>query len=177
MPVTPFHLGVGLVAKALLRGSFSLMVFAWSQVLMDLQPIIALTTGKGEVHGWSHTWIGAIAIGAVATVTGKPLADWVLRLVAPRTKAAVRVSWWVAAGSAFFGTLSHIVLDGFMHSDLHPFAPWSETQPWLGSISYGGVYLLCVVLGTLGAAGWIAVTWWRSRSPKPPNTTPATSSD
>jgi len=163
MPVTPFHLGVGLVAKALLRGSFSLMVFAWSQILMDLQPLIALTTGTGDVHGWSHTFIGAIVIGAIATVTGKPLANLVLRLVVPKTHAAVRVSWWVAAGSALFGTLSHIVLDGLMHSDLHPFAPWSEAQPWLGAISYGDVYLLSVVLGTLGAAGWLAVTWWRSR--------------
>lgn len=32
MPFTPFHMGPGLLVKALLQGSFSLMVFGWTQI-------------------------------------------------------------------------------------------------------------------------------------------------
>jgi hypothetical protein len=38
MPFTPFHMGPGLLMKVGLQGSFSLMVFGWTQVLIDLQP-------------------------------------------------------------------------------------------------------------------------------------------
>lgn len=165
MPLTPFHLGPGLLFKAVFRGAFSLMVFGWATVLIDLEPLIALTTGWGEVHGWSHTWVGAIAIGAVATVSGKPLADLALRLVARDSATRLHVRWWVAAASAYVGTLSHILLDGLMHSDMHPFAPWSDAQPWLGAISVSQVYLLCVVTGAIGAVAWLAALAWKSRRP------------
>ena len=62
MPFTPFHMGPGILIKALLQGSFSLMVFGWAQILMDIQPLVALITSKGQLHGFSHTYIGASLI-------------------------------------------------------------------------------------------------------------------
>jgi hypothetical protein len=40
MPFTPYHMGPGILIKALLQGSFSLMVFGWAQIVMDIQPLI-----------------------------------------------------------------------------------------------------------------------------------------
>lgn len=57
MPFTPFHMGPGILLKALLQGSFSLMVFGWSQIVMDLQPLIAMLTGMGKLHGFTHTYL------------------------------------------------------------------------------------------------------------------------
>lgn len=165
MPFTPYHLGPGLLIKAVMRGGFSLLVFGWAQVLMDLQPLIALSTGRGAVHGWSHTWLGAAVIGAAAAFSGKYAADLALRIVQPRPRVSVR--WRVAWVSAAIGTLSHVALDSMMHSDLHPFAPFSDAQPWLGAVSVHAIYLGCVYAGVIGAAVYLgSVAWSRTRAAK-----------
>ncbi len=38
MPFTPIHMGSGILIKLMLQGSFSLMVFGWTQIVMDIQP-------------------------------------------------------------------------------------------------------------------------------------------
>ena len=45
MPFTPFHMGIGIFTKSILQGSFSLMVFGWAQIVMDIQPLVVLITG------------------------------------------------------------------------------------------------------------------------------------
>ena len=52
-------MGPGMLIKSLLHGSFSLMIFGWSQILMDLQPLFAMITNEGKLHGFSHTFLGA----------------------------------------------------------------------------------------------------------------------
>jgi hypothetical protein len=42
MPFTPIHMGPGILIKAILQGSFSLMVFGWTQIVMDIQPLIVI---------------------------------------------------------------------------------------------------------------------------------------
>lgn len=170
MPVTPFHLGPGLLLKAVLRGAFSLMIFGWANLLIDIQPIVRGLTGRGEWHGWTHTLGGALVIGAVAAASGKYLAEAVLRLAArnatarrPGTRVPTTVRWWVAVSSALLGTLSHIWLDGYMHSDVRPLAPFTDATPWLGDVSVGGVYLACVIAGALGFVGYLGVLWWTAR--------------
>jgi hypothetical protein len=52
MPFTPLHMGPGLAVKAVMQRKFSLLVFGWSQVVIDLQPLLAMTTGRVELHGF-----------------------------------------------------------------------------------------------------------------------------
>lgn len=75
MPFTPLHMGPGLAVKAVMQRKFSLLVFGWSQVAIDLQPLLAMTTGRVELHGFSHTLVGATLIGLLCGATGKPLAS------------------------------------------------------------------------------------------------------
>ncbi|MBN2176528.1 MAG: DUF4184 family protein [Demequinaceae bacterium] len=164
MPLTPYHMGPGILLKALFRGSFSLMVFGYANVLIDLQPLIAITSGRGETHGWTHTWLAAIVIGAFAAVTGKWLADLALRLVASRDRSDLRVRWWVAALSAYLGTSSHIALDSLTHGNMHPFEPFSDAQPWLGAVTPGNLRLLCVIAGAVGTVLYFAGLWFRRRA-------------
>ena len=70
MPFTPYHMGPGILIKSILRGSFSLMVFGWAQIVMDLQPLVAILTGEGKWHGWTHTFLAALVLGAASAVTG-----------------------------------------------------------------------------------------------------------
>jgi hypothetical protein len=75
MPFTPFHMGPGVVFKALLQGSFSLIVFGWAQIVMDVQPLIVMISGAGHLHGFSHTYMGATLLALFSGLTGKYLAE------------------------------------------------------------------------------------------------------
>ncbi|MEG1399527.1 MAG: hydrolase, partial [Acinetobacter sp.] len=46
MPFTPLHLGVGACCKAVGQRHFSFMIFAGTQVLMDIEPLLGL------IYGW-----------------------------------------------------------------------------------------------------------------------------
>ncbi len=156
MPFTPFHLGVGAVCKAGLGERFSFMVFGGSQVLMDLEPGIKLLLGVGHLHGPSHTLAGALIVGSLAALCGKPVSERVLKLLRFR---AVRISWRVSVISAFTGTLSHIALDAIMHSDMHPWVPITQSNGLLGLMTIETLHLFCAGLCVLGAVGfWIRHT-------------------
>lgn len=79
-----------------------------------------------------------------------------LREPHPITKVA-------ALTGAFFGTLSHLVLDSLMHHDIQPLAPFSNANPLMDLVSHDGVYKLCVVLGVVGVATWFAIKRWRGK--------------
>jgi len=44
-------MGPGILVKSILQSSFSLMVFGWTQIVMDIQPLIVMITGEGHLHG------------------------------------------------------------------------------------------------------------------------------
>jgi hypothetical protein len=114
-----------------------------------VQPVAAFAFG-GREHGFSHTYLGATLIAAFAAVTGKYLADLVLRLaprVAPRP---ARVGWSVAFLSAFIGAYSHILLDSMVHADVRPFAPFSQARPMLGWWPASEMNEFCVYTGVAG---------------------------
>lgn len=149
MPFTPFHMGPGLLVKGILQGSFSLMIFGWSQIVIDIQPLVVMLSGRGHVHGFTHTYLGATLIAAVSAVSGKFAADLVLRIL--RRTRFTPISWPVAIGSALIGTYSHVVLDAIMHSDVEPFAPLTLVNPFLGIISVATLHKLCLLSGLAGA--------------------------
>ena len=81
MPFTPLHMGPGILIKALLQGSFSLMVFGWAQIVMDIQPLFVLVTGEGHLHGFSHTYIGATLLAILSALSGKYLSEIGLKIL------------------------------------------------------------------------------------------------
>lgn len=116
MPFTPFHSGPGLLAKAVLGRHFSFVIFGATQVAMDIEPLLKLQGHlDGPVHGMTHTWPGAILIALAV------FGLWHRARRAPGTLfAELRVMpVAVALISAFFGTFSHLVLDAWMHTDIH----------------------------------------------------------
>jgi hypothetical protein len=68
VPFTPFHMGPGLGVKAILGQRFSWMIFGLSQVAMDVEPLVRILRHDPEVHGFTHTYLGATLIGAVGCV-------------------------------------------------------------------------------------------------------------
>lgn len=150
MPFTPFHLGPGAAFKALAGRHFSFMVFGGSQVLMDIEPLIGIIRGSTVLHGHSHTLAGAIAIGTVAGVIGKPISAFVLRLLEiPHYPFA----WPAAFAGAYVGTFSHVGLDAVMHADMNPWWPFADSNGLLGIMSLSWLHWSCVVGGAFGVLG------------------------
>ena len=159
MPFTPIHLGAGLAAKAIGQRQFSLMIFAGSQVLMDIEPLLGIIYGWPVLHGISHSLGGALLIGTIAALIGKPISQWVLRCF---MYDQWLITWPVGFISAYVGTFSHIALDAIMHSDMNPFWPLLHGNPWLGIITINQLHLLCLVLGIIGGV-IIAVQKYRHK--------------
>lgn len=175
MPFTPFHMGAGLTAKAVLDGRISLIGFGLAQVLMDLEPGVRMLTGQGDLHGWSHTVAGALCIGALTTA----LAPWLIRPIVRRYNQELRhyrLDWLAVpatarpgavATGALVGTLSHVLLDGIIHADMQPLAPLSHLNPLLLWLSHDSVYGLCAAAAALGAAAWLWRKRQQARAPAP----------
>ncbi|MFC1747796.1 metal-dependent hydrolase [Pseudomonadota bacterium] len=153
MPFTPLHMGPGILIKALLQGSFSLMVFGWAQIVMDLQPLFVMISGEGHLHGFSHTYVGAALLALFSALSGKYLSEFGLRVLGlSKQDNPINISWWVAIASAFIGTFSHVVLDSIMHSDVEPFYPVSVSNGLHGIISVEFLHQLCLYSALFGGA-------------------------
>lgn len=79
MPFAPIHLGPGAAFKAIGGRHFSFMVFGGTQVLMDIEPLIGMLRGWDVLHGYTHTLLGALVIGTLAGLIGRPISAWGLR--------------------------------------------------------------------------------------------------
>ena len=173
-------MGPGLALKVIGGKRFSVLAFGLSQVAIDIEPLIGLLRGASTLQGWTHTFVGATAIGLAVAVVSAPPCRAILRMwnrvleesgFARLQSAATPRSGALFAG-ALLGAWTHVLLDGVMHADLHPFAPWSQEQPWWRLIDIGWLHLGCVLAGVAGLMGlWLRV-WMQGRdrgrgSPRP----------
>ncbi len=139
--------------KAIGGERFSFMVFGGSQVLMDIEPLIGIIQGWPVLHGYTHTLAGALAIGVVAALTGKPVSNFVLRLFG---RLHHPVTWSAAFTGALAGSFSHIIFDAIMHADMRPWWPLGDGNGLLGVMSLGSLHLLCLALGVAGGLLYLA---------------------
>lgn len=172
MPFTPFHMGPGLFIKSVLNTSFSLIIFGWAQILMDIQPLFVLISGDGHLHGFSHTFIGASIIALFSGATGKYIIDWVVTSktvgLTERDKAFFHLTrkfkWRLVFTSAYIGTFSHVYLDAIMHSDVQPFFPINLDNPIWGMLSVGMLHKACAYAGLLGFGAYSIIRWIRAKA-------------
>ncbi|MGJ0223521.1 DUF4184 family protein [Streptococcus pyogenes] len=174
MPFTPFHMGVAMVAKPLLRGHFSVLTFGLAQIAMDLEPLVGMLRNSDVLHGWSHTVLGALLIGIAVALTAPFVLGPMVRILHHKASEN-RLGWVLHSGppsqvavwaGALTGTLSHVALDALIHHDMLPFAPFSQGRPLLQAIEHDAVYLLCAAAGAIGMAVWVVMRWRRGSSPE-----------
>ena len=159
MPFTPIHMGPGILVKSILQSSFSLMVFGWTQIVMDIQPLIVMITGEGHLHGFTHTYLGAVLIAIISALSGKYLSELGLKILGMTKKQTILILWRVAFLSAFIGSFSHVLLDSIMHTDVEPFYPITLFNNFHGFISIETLHKLCLYSGLVGAAIYYGVSW------------------
>lgn len=164
MPFTPFHMGPGILVKSLLQGGFSLMVFGWSQIIMDIQPLIVLITGEGHLHGFSHTFVGGTLLAIFSALSGKYLSELGLKILHLDLSFPISIKWSVCFLSAFIGCFSHVILDSIMHSDVEPFYPMSLYNQFLGAVSVSTLHKICMYSGLIGAALFYGVGYFKRKT-------------
>jgi len=167
VPITPFHFGPGAAVKAVAPRHFSFTVFAFSQVLIDLEPVgFYLFTGD-PIHPYLHTYAGATLVFVASGWAGQPACEralrawnaWLSPAQALWLSCETRISARAAVIGAFVGAYSHVAIDSIMHADMQPFAPFSGTRPWLHVVSVENLHLLCVLAGVLGVAVLLFRRW------------------
>jgi membrane-bound metal-dependent hydrolase YbcI (DUF457 family) len=164
MPFTPIHMGPGILIKSILQGSFSLMVFGWTQIVMDIQPLLVMITGSGHLHGFSHTYLGATLLAIIAALSGKYLSELGLKILGLSQDKPLIILWSVAFFSAFIGSYSHILLDSIMHIDVEPFFPFNTHNQLQGFISIENLHKFCLYAGLLGTAIYYSVMTWIAKT-------------
>ena len=164
MPFTPIHLGIAVPVKAISKKKFNFLIFAWAQVVMDLQPLIVILTHRGQTHGISHTLIGAIVLGLVTSVSGKYALELAAKFVNwPYLESGI-LSWKVVFISAYFGTLSHLLLDVLIYPDVELLWPFVEGNPLMFGFLPSEVIGFCFVCALVGGLIWLVQ--WAARKMK-----------
>lgn len=146
MPFTPFHFGLGALAKAVTPKRFSFSGFALAQILMDLEPGIKMLTGSdSDLHIITHN------LPSATLIAGATYALWRWwEQFRPVRYVQARISSLVLAGSSVFGAYSHVFLDGMYHVDMGlPQAKWWVARTIFGGLS--GTEALCIVMLMVGA--------------------------
>jgi hypothetical protein len=151
VPVTPFHFGVGLLAKGVAPRAFSVSAFVASQVVIDLESAYYLFVAREwPVHRWMHTLAVGSVVGALAGIATRVIAARLPR--DSRRALPPDFGWRQCLIGGLLGGATHPLLDGVMHADVRPFLPFAAGNPYLGWLSLGTVHLLCILAGLIGLA-------------------------
>jgi hypothetical protein len=164
-------MGPGLAVKALCGRHFSLTVFGFSQVIIDIEPLVRITRGDAVLHGYTHTYVGATLIALVSIFLGRPICQRLLDYFIPDPNAPFlnwlrgpkTITWSAAIAGAVVGAYSHVFFDSIMHSDMLPFDPVSDANEVLHVISVESLHLLCIGSGIAGALILLVVYFLRRR--------------
>ena len=154
MPFTPLHLGPGLLSKGASPRNVSIIAFGASQVAVDLEPLYHHVRHELPLHRAFHTVLGGGAVGLAAGA-----AVWLV--ARHRARALPRglrldIERDAALTGGLIGGVSHALLDGFVHSDVHALRPFAETTWVLPPAGIAAVPWACVIAGVLGALLWVA---------------------
>lgn len=161
MPFTPFHFGPGAAIKGAMPRYFSFSVFCFAQVLMDLEVLVRMAEGESRLHGYIHTYAGAVVVGLVSFLVGWPLCRRFLRWWSSQPNVPLKEYYrpspeirpFAAVVGAFIGTFSHVFLDSLMHADIRPLLPFSESNHLFSWVGPGTMHAACFILALFGA--WI----------------------
>jgi hypothetical protein len=158
MPFTPFHFGPGLAVKGSAPRAFSWSAFVFAQILIDCETVYYWLHHQYPRHHFFHSFLGATLAGLTAaclwllvirivSAVFPDLATFVFERPGEiRAEFSTRAVLW----GGLIGGMSHSLLDGIVHRDVHPFMPFSNDNPLFGLLGPGRIEVLCVVAAAFG---------------------------
>jgi membrane-bound metal-dependent hydrolase YbcI (DUF457 family) len=149
MPFTPYHFGPAVLVGVLLFPFIDIATVMIASVILDLEPLaVILFDLPIPLHAFFHTYLGATIVGIVVSICIYPFRKYLNEFVAffgLRQESSFRHI--LPAG--LIGTYSHVLLDSFLYIEMNPFFPFLG-NPFVGLLSLGLVYNICLVLGAIG---------------------------
>jgi membrane-bound metal-dependent hydrolase YbcI (DUF457 family) len=145
MPFTPFHFGPSATVGIPLSKNIDVFVFILANVVIDIEPLLVMIYKLNyPLHGYAHTFIGAIILGAIWGLTA-----WIFRvpikwIVQDVLKFPFTPSKSKMILSGILGSCFHVLLDSPIYSDIKPFYPL-HANPMYGLIDDFAMYTLCTI--------------------------------
>jgi hypothetical protein len=138
MPITPLHFGFALPFKVLRGDRMSVSAFCLTNCVMDIEPVVKILFNvPGELHSATHSFFGVSMITlwfAFATICICRAMKWGQ---GDRDLAYME--------GIFFGGFLHLLLDAMVHTDVHPFKPFTDWNPFY----FNGMEAISIIGGML----------------------------
>lgn len=124
MPITPLHFGLLAPVNHFFPKKVNNISFVAANIFIDWSNIQAALLGEPltDHYGLAHTFVGAYVVFALVSIAGTFFV---------KNKHV----WYLGA---FWGSVSHILLDMLVHIDMYPFFPIKENpfyMGWMESVS------------------------------------------
>jgi len=169
VPITPFHFGPGVLFHAAAPHRVSFIAFIAANCITDVESIYNVLNGNFPVHRFLHTFVGAAVSAALAIALFLSM-RWLARSnPLPNLFEWQQLTPGPVIVGALLGSYSHVVLDGIMHADMRPFAPWSDANPFLHAVSLGALHWGCIIALIAGVLLWLKTRQNRPSSASPPS--------
>ena len=168
MPFTPYHFGLALALGLPLRRYLHAPTFIIASVILDVEPLLVLTLGLNyPLHGYMHTLIVALAVGALLGYVMFRLEGSFVSLYKQlllETDAKIGLRSFMATGA--LGTVVHVLLDSPLYDDILPFYPLAVNPVYNPALSLE-IYSVCVWMGAIGLiyyAALVGLSVYKKRS-------------
>ncbi len=156
MPLTPLHLGPGILLGFVFHKRLGIFALALGSVILDIECVYKILTGDYLLHaGFFHSFIGAIIAGIILGLVLYPLNNKIYRFKR-WLKIEQKCSFSMIISGSIIGTVFHVFLDAFLYPEMKPFYPLTINPLYNHStiiIAYILVYTFCIICFI--AAGYI----------------------
>lgn len=167
MPLTPNHLGPGILFGIVFLSFLDLPTFLIASVIVDIEPILVLYLHlDAPLHGFFHSFLGGTIIGLILT----GIMTLLRKLFTPVMsffKLEQERSFIKILMASLLGIYIHILFDALMHTDIKPFYPLNF-NPFLGYSSELGVSatMICEYFFLAGLTAYmirLIIYYWRKQ--------------
>lgn len=134
MPLTPFHLGPGLLLGILLIDYLDFPTFVIANIIVDWRAaLVYIGLWAGPRHGWMHTYLGVLFFSPFL-IYGTYKLRVELHAVMDTIQLSQETSLTKITASAVIGMAISVTIDSFHHPFMEPFMPF-QYNPLLGIFS------------------------------------------
>jgi len=152
MPLTPFHLGPGLLFGVLTLRLFNIWAILLGSVLMDIEPVALLIINpcySCPHHWFFHSILGAI-LGSLILAAILYKFREKLDKISLKYKIQQSFSFPVLFFSSLISWLIHIFFDSLTHFDVFPFWPSKYNPIFIGPEIYWPLNFILLIIGICG---------------------------